>query len=188
MKKILSGLAALLLISLFGFNQEVKAQDNTGTIETAATLVQNIIVTAGDDLLFGNVLNEDGEIKIIGVANNVLAGSALGGTVQTGTFDIEKPIGSEIILTIAVEDDLSNGTQTLGLSFPNSSGDLGLIVAGLVELAFDPTNPFTLDASASAALVAESELEVRIGGAVEITGIVPDGLYEGSIRLTVTYN
>lgn len=186
MKKTLLGLAALLLVSLLGFNQEVKAQVN---ITTSATLVQQIEITPVQNLAFGNILNEENVVKAIDVDGQAInTGSPdLGGTVTAGQFDISKAANINTLLTLTASD-LEFGTDSLTLSL--DGGNFGRLTADSIdEFNFNPSTPLLISSTETADYFPVTSFSLFVGGSITVTSAtLADGEYTGTITLTAVYN
>lgn len=186
MKKTLLGLAALLLVSLLGFNQEVKAQE---TIITSATLVQQIEIEGVTPLRFGNILNEENVVKAIDVDGQPInTGSPdLGGIVSAGQFDITKAANINTLLTL-VASNLTFGTDTLTLSLDGAN--FGRLTANTIDdFNFNPSTPLQISSTETADYFPVTSFSLFVGGSITVNSAdLADGEYTGTITLTATYN
>lgn len=185
MKKILSGLAVLLLISLFGFNQEVKAQD----INTLATLVQEIVVTAGEPLSFGNIVNRINESKTVN-ADGSVDGEDFGGTTSRGDFLIEKAPNIPVSLTFVATNLFLSGPDSDEIEFDFEGNQFGLLSAsGVTSVPFDPSTPTIISGTSNDAFFPVTQFQVFLGGTVTVADDdLDEGDYSGTITLTAAYN
>ena len=191
--KKISGLLAVTLLlgagSAFG-------QSDDAPIGARASVLSQIVVTAGDSLIFGNV--NPGVDKTIGTDGTVLAGTATGDE-QNGTFTIAKGAGSFITLSWTLPTTLAKaGGGTMPINFNDvSSTKLGLLTSGSTSF------PFSISESDAAvelntntgitgtdrtAFAAATALTVAVGGTVVPGATQAAGNYIGQITLTATYN
>lgn len=192
MKKISGLLAATLLLSAgtaFG-------QSDDAPIGARASVLSQIVVTAGDSLIFGNVAQ--GVPKTISTTGTVITGAVTGGE-DNGTFTITKGAGSFFTLSWTLPANLAKaGGGTLPINF-NDAGTtkLGLLTSGSTSF------PFSISASGVAeeldtdtgitgadrtAFAAATSFVVAVGGTVVPTTDQAAGNYIGTITMTATYN
>lgn len=188
MNKILSGLAVLLLVSLFGVNQEVIAQD-AADMEVTALVVAEITVEVEEELDFGSVVQ--GQPKGL-LTNGDFLGSPTFTDGQIGIFNVTKSAGLSVILRFPDLPTTMAGTgdatgETLDISFTEFESDpvnFGAVVIGGTQTAFS----IATEVSGITELDSVDAFDVFVGGAVDPAPDQTPGTYETEITLRVTYN
>lgn len=159
---------AVALATALGVPATARAQ-NSADITAQANVLTPLTVTGQQDLDFGDVFP--------GVASTVaVADVSAGRWLTTGSS------GAEVQLVFTLPGNLVSGLNALPISFGANSA--GYNVANLAGAAttFDPAAGATTNLG-----VAPAELYVWIGGTVTPLATQPQGLYTGTINLTVNY-
>lgn len=138
-------------------------------ITAQANVLTGLAVTAQSDLDFGDVL--PGVAKSIAITD-----------VGAGSWQITGNASAEVTLGFTLPTNLTNGGNTLPISF--GASDAGHNVANLAAGAttFDPSAGTTTDIGSLPA-----ELYVWVGGTVSPGASQATGLYTGTVTLTVQY-
>jgi hypothetical protein len=193
MKKMISGLFALVLVA--GFAMNVNAQSDNKTITASANVLVAITVTAGDSLVFGNV--SPGLSKTVTTTGDVV-GSGKTGVEKAGTFNITKGANSDISLTWVLPKNLTGDGGNLDVNFSDlGTGDvatqLGLLTGGTdfsgtdINYSYTPTAGIKNLKDVDGVFKATS-IKATIGGTVVPLPEQAQGEYTGTITLTATYN
>ncbi|AXJ00386.1 hypothetical protein CYPRO_1121 [Cyclonatronum proteinivorum] len=198
MKKTLLGLAALLLVSLLGFNQEVKAQLGDNQAEATAQIVQQIQIERITSLEFGLLVPD--ETKSILVTGAPAGTPSVTSPTSAARFTITKsgiPVTFTLALPSVLDGLASTPTEgeTLALNFDDTAdGDnpnLGLVTDadGTNTYAFTPVDGASVDLETEAsAFDTLTTFDIVIGGTVVASDTQVAGNYRGVITLTVDYN
>ena len=189
----------VLLVAVFAFGTTflAQAQDRFATISASANVVDELKVTAVDNLEFGVVMQ--GVNKMVnltgGVSDNDASGTTgkTSATVQTGLFEVYAGAGSSVTLSftfpavlnstvgsfsmpIAFNED-ANGNDTENLGYGPSDASITRLNLGDNSITF-PTNP----------LNGSNGINVFVGGVVKPSVSQANGSYTGDIKLTAVYN
>lgn len=156
------------ILAALGVPGTVRAQ-NSADITAQANVLTPLTVTGQQDLDFGNVFP--------GVASTVtVADASAGRWLTTGTS------GAEVQLTFTLPAALVSGGNSLPISFGANSGGYNVANDAGAATPFDPAGGVTTNLG-----VAPAELYVWIGGTVTPVAAQPQGVYTGTINLTVNY-
>ena len=158
---LLAAAASLLFLPM-----AVSAQAND-QIDVTATVLTPLTVLGTADLDFGNV--------IPGLNTTILPGDVGGGVFAiggSGTLEVQLDFGT-------LPTNLVDGGNTLPISFgPSAAGYNTAATPGI--LTFDPAT--TMDAP-----LASGAMTVYVGGTVAPAASQPQGVYTGTLQLTVSY-
>lgn len=164
MKK-LSAVAVVLVLAAVAANQ---AQAQSASINATATVQQQLTVTAGQNLAFGNVFP--------GTTVAVAASDA-----ASGSFSLTGAANAEINLTFTLPANLTDGTDNLPITFGATAAGYNVANsrAGLTLVNPSAVATTRLDGTTG-------ELYVFIGGSVSPT-TQGAGAYSGAIQLAAAY-
>lgn len=142
---------------------------NSADITAQANVLTPLTVTGQANLDFGNVF--PGVNKTVAITD-----------ATAGRWLVQGEGGAEVTLAFTLPANLSDGANTLPISFGAGSAGYNTTNNPGAATTFDPA------AGATANLgVAPAELYVWIGGTVTPAVSQPAGLYTGTITLTVNY-
>jgi hypothetical protein len=165
MKKLMA--VGALALAMVAVSRDATAQ--SAQIGARATVQQALTVAAGDSLIFGAVFPNTTR-------------SILPSSTSSGSFDITGAANAEVTLTFGAAPTLSDGTNTLQVTFGSSSAAYNALADNRgAATSFDPTAVATTRLDAT-----NGTLWVYIGGSVSPT-TQPAGSYTGAITLSVAY-
>lgn len=163
-----NGATVVALVMALGVPAVARAQ-NSADITAQANVLTPLTVTGQQDLDFGDVFP--------GVASTVaVADASAGRWLTTGSS------GAEIQLAFTLPANLVSGANTLPIVFGANSAGYNIANIAGAATTFDPASGATSNLG-----VAPAELYVWIGGTVTPAVTQPQGLYTGTINLTVNY-
>lgn len=161
-----TALSALVAAGL-GFGVATAEAQTSATIQATATVLSQVTVAAGSDLLFGNVT--PGVNKTIGIAD---AGA--------GRFDVVKAANQGVTLSFTLPTDLSDGTNNLPIGTWTGGWNTALTPIGAT--AFVPSA-----AGTNTAVGPETNLYVYVGATVSPAAAQAAGAYTGDVTMSVVY-
>ncbi len=169
-KKIFLTLA-LVAMSCMLFASNSFAGANSAEVEVRATFSRALIVTAGDPIIFGNILTNS----------------------NAGTVSIDKQT-SDITFSGGVVNVDDTNSQRGYISFVGPRpGNVGITYDGTVPLTHDSVAGATVNFAPAAKVTAynisiyNEFVQIEIGGTVSFGSDVTEGLYSGSVTITVDY-
>lgn len=158
----------VVLVAALGAPVTAQAQ-NSADITAQANVLTPLTVAGQQDLDFGDVFP--------GVASTVtVANASAGRWLTTGSS------GAEVQLAFTLPANLVSGGNNLPISFGASSAGYNVANNAGAATTFDPAAGATTNLG-----VAPAELYVWVGGTVTPAVTQPQGLYTGTINLTVNY-
>jgi hypothetical protein len=160
------GLALVLMVAT-----AAQAQPNSATIQVTANVLTPLTVTAGGNLVFGDVF--PGVNKSVAITD---AGAA-------GSWSVAGVTSSEVTLTFTLPASLASGGNTMPIVFGATDAGYNTTAAAGGATTFDPAGGATTDLSADATGV----LYLWIGGTVQPAANQAAGGYSAGITLTVDY-
>jgi hypothetical protein len=159
-------LSAVLAASLTVGAATAEAQ-NSASIQATATVLSALTVTAGNNLLFGNVT--PGVNKTVAITD---AGA--------GTFDVSKAANSDVTLSFTLPANLTSGANTLPIGTWTGGWNTTPTPAGATT--FTPgAGGHTTGPTASTAL------HVFVGATVSPGAAQAAGSYSGNVTMSVVY-
>jgi hypothetical protein len=164
MKKLTASALVLALAAVAAS----QAQAQSASITATATVQQQLTVTAGQNLAFGNVFP--------GTSVGVLASDA-----ASGSFSLAGAANAELTLTFTLPANLTDGTDNLPIAFSSTAAGYNTVNSRAGLSLFNPAAVATTRLHA-----ASGELYVFIGGSVSPT-TQGAGVYSGSIQLAAAY-
>ena len=165
MKTSIKSLLTAVLLLLTG--TALHAQDSgSADINASANVLDAISVNGVAPLTFGDV------------ARNSISSIEASDTENRGQFTIS---GSDrtVLLTFALPENLTDGTNDLPISFSDTDA---IWNNGGPDTSFDPNEPNT------EATIADGDVDVFIGGSVDVDENQAAGNYTGTITLTAEYD
>jgi hypothetical protein len=161
MKKI------ILTLALVAMGSVAYAQDN---ITATATIIEDLTVTKGADLEFGNITR--------GSASTIAYNAA-----GAGTFTVSGTPNVSVVLTLTLPANLTSNNGGADLPFTAT--------AGIDTADIDPTSGSAFTTSAATpqtgTLNSSGEIFVSVGGSVT-PGETHIGVYSGTITLNAVYD
>jgi hypothetical protein len=142
---------------------------NSADITAQANVLTPLTVTGQQDLDFGDVFPG-------------LAGTVAVSDVAAGRWLTTGSSGAEVQLSFTLPANLVSGGNNLPISFGANSAGYNTANLASAATTFDPAAGAVADLG-----VAPAELYVWIGGTVTPAVTQPQGLYTGTINLTVNY-
>jgi spore coat protein U-like protein len=191
---------SLFIVALFfaGFATEVfgqTSQISENTIEASATVYNNIVVTPGDNLNFGQLVK--GEEKIVDITGSLLGDNdAMISRVVVGTFIVSAGTGSDVQLELTLPDELSSGDNKLPISFVDGENSDTYLVGYKIDSSsenatgatrFDPASSVQVKVN-NVVSFPSTGIKVFVGGKVVPGNDQPAGVYTDTIKLTASYN
>lgn len=171
MFKKLSLTIALVAMSCMLFASNSFAGANNAEVEVRATFTRALVVTAGDPIIFGNILTN----------------------TNAGTVSIDKNTGTVTYSGGALSVDDQNSQRGYITFIGPRPGNVGITYDSSITLSHS-TESATVDFSpatevTSRAISAYNEfVRIEIGGTISFPTNVTEGLYSGSVTITVDYN
>jgi len=195
MKNLVKFSFVVAFFAAIGFS--ANAQTSNSTIDVGAKVFDQITVEGFRDLTLGQVMRNT--VKTVDIDGTITSNSngESGSGVQVGVFKVFAGAGSDVTLDFAGISTLSDGTNTMAITFNDGSNDL-------VGYGLDPD-----DASAAVrfssfeAIVATGQtansfptntidnkngIVVYVGAKVTASETQASGTYTGTVTLTATYN
>jgi hypothetical protein len=190
----------VLLVAVFAFGTTflAQAQDRFATISASANVVDELKVTAVDDLEFGVVMQ--GVNKMVnltgGVSDNDASGTGTtSSNAQTGLFEVYAGAGSSVTLSFTFPALLNSvvGSNSMPIAFNQDA------TGGVAEnLGYGPSNTSItkLNLTPNSITIPINDLNgsgsnginVYVGGVVKPSASQANGSYTGDIKLTAVYN
>lgn len=158
-------LSALVAAGLTVGAATAEAQTSAG-IQATATVLSALTVTAGNDLVFGNVT--PGVNKTIAITD--------GGA---GTFNVSKSAASGVTLSFTLPTNLTSGTDLLPINSWTGGWNTSATPAGATT--------FTPSAAGTNTTDAATALTVFVGATVSPVAAQAAGNYSGTVTMSAVY-
>lgn len=187
MKKALLGFVALLLISLFGFNQEVKAQVSdeddatvTATVLTAIA-VENIL-----DIVFGPII--EGQTATLNPLDRSTS-TGVGPSAALGKFRVTGAAGASVLIefdsTVVMDND--DPLETSTLEFEPTAARTNDDSDEEGDVAVSNNSSYTINTVDDGPDVVSGIDYIFIGGSISVAPGT-SGSFTGTMTLTASYN
>jgi hypothetical protein len=160
-------LSALVAAGLTVGAAVAEAQTPSATIQATATVQPAITVTAGNDLVFGNVT--PGVDKTVAITDP-----------GAGTFTVAKGAGTGVTLSFSLPTDLDSGTDLLPIG--SWTGGWNTSASPVGATTFTPSA-----AGENTAVDAATTLTVFVGATVSPAAAQTAGNYSGDVTMSVVY-
>ncbi|MBT8317626.1 MAG: DUF4402 domain-containing protein [Lutibacter sp.] len=175
MKKLVLSLIAVGMIA--GLSNNLQAQTTASATNNArCTIIAPIAITAGQDLMFGDVIKGAGDVTVAtNGARTILAAMESGtqlGTIQPAIFTVAGEAAYTYAITLPADDTVSitEGTDPM------------LLKTFTVLTATDN------DADADGTLDASGADTITIGATLQVASDQTPGDYVGTFDVTIAYN
>jgi hypothetical protein len=160
-------LSALVAAGLTVGAAKAEGQTPSASIQATATVLSALTVTAGNDLVFGNVTP--------GVAKTVPFADP-----NAGTFTVTKAATSGVTLAFTLPTDLASGTDLLPIGTWTGAWNTSASTVGAT--AFTPSA-----AGSNTAVTGGTSLTVFVGATVSPAAAQAAGNYSGTVTMTAVY-
>lgn len=176
------GLLALGTLVLLGSGgmQAAQAADNATATATAVVL-QPIAVAKGADLVFGNVVEGNGDVTLATDGTRTKTGTTglpTGVAGAAARFDVTGTGNNTFAIDYTGSDNtLSDGTNTMAVDWITE------VTATAV-----PTGKTDPSSDATAGTLASGAAYIYVGGKLTVGAGQVAGTYTGTIKVTVAYN
>lgn len=173
-------------------NLSANAQTSNSTIDVGAKVFDQITVDGFRNLELGQVMTNT--VKKVDIDGEITGSAGISGSgVQVGVFKVFAGAGSDVTLTFEDIPTLSDGTNTMDITFNDGNNDL-------VGYGLDPDNASAAVRFSSLTTVVEDNsfptntidskngIYVYVGAEVTAANDQASGTYSGTVTLTATYN
>jgi hypothetical protein len=194
MKNLVKLSFVVAFFAAIGFS--ANAQTDNSTIDVGAKVFDQITVEGFRDLTLGQVMRNT--VKTVDIDGEITGSAGISESgVQVGVFKVFAGIGSDVILDFAGISTLSDGTNTMAITFNDGTNDLvgyGLTpVASAAAVRFlgfeaDVADGQTSKSFPDNTIDSKNGIYVYVGGKVTASETQASGTYTGTVTLTATYN
>ena len=164
-----------LTVAIFAFSNISFGQNTaSATSKAGARIIEPLTISVGTNLEFGDILVGSNEVTISTANERSATNESLlltltsgGRTPQASTFNVQGEASLSYLITFAVVDNLTNGSDTMTLSeFTENAGGLN---DGKGTIGTGGTDSF------------------QVGATLTVANDQEAGVYEGSYTVTVAY-
>jgi hypothetical protein len=170
MKKTILSLFVICMIT--GLSNNLIAQTSaTATNNASCTIIAPIGITAGQDLMFGDIIKGAGNVTVTpldirSTDNNDLNYGGGQGTIQAANFTVSGEVGYTYAITLPAND---------------------VVKLSLLDATDMSVNNFTSIPSETGTINPESNI-VKVGATLTVAATQDSGDYTGTFDVTVAYN
>jgi hypothetical protein len=164
--------AAIFAFSTISFGQNLTTTSDATS--AGARIIKPLTISVGTNLEFGDILVGSNEVTISTASERSATNTTLlldltsgGRTPQASTFNVQGEASLSYLITFAVVEDLTNGTDTMTLS--NFTENAGGLNDGKGTIGAGGTDSF------------------KVGATLTVANNQKAGVYEGSYTVTVAY-